>query len=340
MAKLSDKIMANTIQDKLAYLEETKGLIKEAIIAKGGTVSDEDTFRSYADKIEAIQSGGSIAGAPSGMKFVNSTFTTVPTEIIPYLEQQTDLSGIFENCENLTTVPSIDASKATSMEKMFYNCQKLQTVSQIKTLNVTTTNNMFYYCKALKSVPIFDTRRCTDLSSMFISCTSLTSVPIFNTSKATSMEKMFNNCTSLQTVPLLNTSSVVNMSGSFYGCSSLKSVPIFDTSRCTNMYMMFGDCQNLQMIPLLNVSNVTKMEYVLYNCSSLTNIGGFTGLKQSLELAYSPLLTVESVMNVISNAEDMTSSPKTLTLHQSVFNKLSEEQITTATAKGWNIAHW
>ena len=332
--------MANTIADKLAYLEETKGLIKEVIIAKGGTVSDEDTFRSYVNKISSIQSGGSIAGAPSGMKFVNSTFTTVPTEILPYLEQQTDLSGIFENCENLTTVPSIDASKATSMEKMFYNCKKLQTVSQIKTLNVTTTNNMFYYCKALQTVPLFDTSRVTDSSSMFVNCTSLTSVPLFDTSKATSMEKMFNSCTSLQTLPLLNTSSVVNMSGMFYGCSSLKTVPQFDTSRCTNMYMMFGDCQNLQTIPLLNVSNVTNAEFMLYDCSSLTNLGGLVGLKQDLELAYSPLLTVDSVMNVISNAADMTSSPKTLTLHQDVFNKLSQEQIATATAKGWNIAHW
>ena len=342
MAKLSDKIMANNIQDKLAYLEETKGLIKEAIIAKGGTVSDEDTFRSYADKIKTIEAGGggSIAGAPSGMKFVNSTFTTVPTEILPYIEQQTDLSGIFENCENLTTVPSFDASRATSMQKMFYNCQKLQTVSQIKTLNLTTTNNMFYYCKALETVPLFDTSRVTDLSLMFVNCTSLTSVPLFDTSKATTMEKMFNSCTSLQTVPLLNTSSLVNMNGMFYGCSSLKTVPQFDTSRCTDMYMTFGDCQNLQTVPLLNVSNVTNTVYILYNCTSLTSLGGFTGLKQSLELAYSPLLTVDSVMNVISAAADMTSNPQTLTLSQGVFNKLSQEQIATATAKGWNIAHW
>ena len=332
--------MANIIQYKLAYLEETKRLIQEAIAAKGVDVSDTDTFRSYADKISSIQSGGSIAGAPSGMKFVNSTFTTVPTEIIPYLEQQTDLSGIFENCKNLTTVSSIDASKATSMEKMFYNCQKLKTLSQIKTLNVTTTNNMFYFCKALESVPLFDTSKVIDLSSMFVSCTSLTSVPLFDTSKATSMEKTFNSCTSLQTVPLLNTNSVVNMSGMFYGCSSLTTVPQLDTSRCNNMYMMFGDCQNLQMIPLLNVSSVTNMSYILYGCSSLTNLGGFTGLKQDLELAYSPLLTADSIVNVINAAADMTSSPKTLTLHQDTFNKLTEEQIATATAKGWNIAHW
>ena len=44
--------------NKLNYLNETKEIIKQAIIDKGVDVSDTDTFRSFADKIEAIQSGG------------------------------------------------------------------------------------------------------------------------------------------------------------------------------------------------------------------------------------------------------------------------------------------
>lgn len=45
-------------QKKLTYLQETKDAIKSALIEKGQTVSDTDTFRSYADKILAIQGGG------------------------------------------------------------------------------------------------------------------------------------------------------------------------------------------------------------------------------------------------------------------------------------------
>jgi hypothetical protein len=48
-----------TIADKLRYLGETKTLIKEAIQNKGVTVTDSDPFRSYAEKIGMIQSGGS-----------------------------------------------------------------------------------------------------------------------------------------------------------------------------------------------------------------------------------------------------------------------------------------
>lgn len=47
-----------TTADKLNRLLETKTAIKEAIVAKGVSVADTDTFRSYADKISQIQSGG------------------------------------------------------------------------------------------------------------------------------------------------------------------------------------------------------------------------------------------------------------------------------------------
>ena len=44
----------NTIDSQLAYLEETKSLLKDAIINKGQNIQDTDTFRSYANKIDQI----------------------------------------------------------------------------------------------------------------------------------------------------------------------------------------------------------------------------------------------------------------------------------------------
>lgn len=46
-----------TIADKLTYLNATKAAIKNAIVNKGVSVADTDTFRSYADKIESIETG-------------------------------------------------------------------------------------------------------------------------------------------------------------------------------------------------------------------------------------------------------------------------------------------
>ena len=52
-----------TINDKLTYLNGTKTAIKNAIKEKGVSVSDNDTFRSYANKISAIQTGSDTSDA-------------------------------------------------------------------------------------------------------------------------------------------------------------------------------------------------------------------------------------------------------------------------------------
>ena len=46
-----------TILDKLDHLEETKRLIREELNRLGSTITDEDTFRSYVDKINSIDTG-------------------------------------------------------------------------------------------------------------------------------------------------------------------------------------------------------------------------------------------------------------------------------------------
>ncbi|WP_195983945.1 hypothetical protein [Clostridium sp. D33t1_170424_F3] len=48
-----------TIAEKLRHLAETKTAIKNAITAKGVAVSERDTFRSYAAKIELIKDSSS-----------------------------------------------------------------------------------------------------------------------------------------------------------------------------------------------------------------------------------------------------------------------------------------
>ena len=53
-----------TIRQQLDYLEETKQLIKEAIIEKGQEISSIDTFRSYVDKIYNISNGGHVYYIP------------------------------------------------------------------------------------------------------------------------------------------------------------------------------------------------------------------------------------------------------------------------------------
>lgn len=203
--------------------------------------------------------------------------------------------------------------------------------------NKTDCDYMFYLCRNLTTVGLFDTSKVRFMSDMFSSCSSLQTIPLFDTSNVINMYDMFYGCSSLQTIPSLNTSNVTNMASMFRSCSSLQTIPAIDTSNVTNAWNMFTDCTSLVSVPLLNMPKNRDM--TMFNgCSNLTTLGGFTGLQVNFSINQSPLLTTESVMNIINQAQDMSAQPRTLTLHADVFAKLTEEQIATANAKGWNIA--
>ena len=65
---------------------------------------------------------------------------------------------------------------------------------------------------------------------------------------------------------------------------------------------------------------------MFYNCAKLENLGGFVGLKASLVLSYSSLITHQSLLNVIDGLADMTGqSQKTLLIGATNLAKLTAE---------------
>ena len=148
-------------------------------------------------------------------------------------------------------------------------------------------------------------------------------------------KNMFFNCFHLTSIPQLDTSNVSNMNRMFSGCISLTIIPQMDTRSVTNMNQMFNGCSSLTSIPQLDASNATDMNRMFSNCSSLTTLDGLTNLKVDLDLSPCPKLTHDSLMNVINEAADVTSSPKTLTLGSTNLNKLTDEEKAIATNKGW-----
>lgn len=83
--------------DKLNYLLGTKEAIRDAIENKGVEVSDNDTFRSYADKIEAIETGG-------GEEINNQKKTTIINENgVTIITPEPEYTGLSE----LTVVTNV-----------------------------------------------------------------------------------------------------------------------------------------------------------------------------------------------------------------------------------------
>ena len=300
-------------------------------------------------------------------------------ELNPNTSNVTNMEELFSGCRSLKSIPAINTQNVTNMNLMFFQCEKLSSVSALDTSNVINMNQMFNNCKSLSSVPALDTSNVTEMTGMFTECKKLSSVPVLNTSNVTNMGLMFAGCESLTTVPLLNTSNVTEMGGMFSGChslveipaldtskgkflsamfagcSSLKQIPLLNTKSCTNINGMFEGCTSLETVPILDASNVGDISKIFKDCPSLVMLGGLKNLgmdyssayyihanksEYTLDLSYSPLLTHDSLMNIINNLYDIKSKgvkPQTLQLGDTNKAKLTVEEIAIATNKGWNV---
>ena len=300
-------------------------------------------------------------------------------ELNPNTSNVTNMEELFTGSRSLKSIPAMNTQNVTNMQLMFFQCEKLSSVPALDTSNVINMNQMFNNCQSLSSVPALDTSNVTEMSGMFSSCKKLSSVPALNTSNVTNMGLMFAGCESLTTVPLLNTSNVTEMTGMFSGChslveiptldtskskflaamfakcSSLKQIPLLNTKSCIHINGMFEGCTSLETVPILDASNVGDISKIFKDCPSLVMLGGLKNLgmnyssayyihankrEYTLDLSYSPLLTHDSLMNVINNLYDIKSKGvKTQTLQLGNTNKakLTAEEIAIATNKGWNV---
>lgn len=221
------------------------------------------------------------------------------------------------------------------------------------TNNVTNMSYMFDGCVNLSSVPVLDTSNVTNMSCMLMNCESLESIPLFNTSNVTDISYSLYGCRSLIEIPLLDTSNVTDVSCLLVYCRKLTTIPAFNTSKVTSMRSMFEHCSGLVTIPELDASNTSNLRSMFDDCTALTTFGGLKNIGMSydtswdandyrytLNLSDSPLLTHDSLMNVINNLYDIKSKGvKTQTLQLGDTNKakLTAEEIAIATNKGWNV---
>ena len=191
-------------------------------------------------------------------------------------------------------------------------------------------------CSSLTSFPMIDTSKGVNFYGAWRDCSKLTEFPQLNVSKGTNFEEAWRGCRSLTSFPPLDLSSGTNFTNTWRECSSLTSFPALDLSNGTDFTRTWGDCTSLTSLPALDLSNGTDLYDTLSNCTSLTALGGFGAIKENFDLSPCPNLTVESIMNVITQAATVTG--KTMTLGSTNLAKLSDEQKAVATSKGWTLA--
>lgn len=183
--------------DKLNKLLSTKAAIKQAIIDKGVEVGDDTAFADYANKIAAIEGGGSS-----------------PDYISLRTNNHTNYGYLFMNYKGDSLEPfaldTWDTSNVTDMSYMFSNCKaKDYNLGNWDFSKVTDTSSMFSYSEAVN----------IDLSSWTVN----PELSRYN------MDQMFIGCTSLETLDIRNldaTNCIASVSfiNTFYKCRVLRTL--------------------------------------------------------------------------------------------------------------------
>lgn len=91
-----------TITEKLSKVLETKSAIKNAIVNKGVDVTDDDTFSSYAEKIEQIESGTAVNTKKLGLTIDNFLGDVDDNGVLQAISEapDVDFTGVKEIGEN------------------------------------------------------------------------------------------------------------------------------------------------------------------------------------------------------------------------------------------------
>lgn len=157
------------ISDKLTTLNGIKSDIKAAIIAKGGTATDD--FTTYATAISNLPSGGG----------------------------SDDLKNLIER--DITSI-DIPAGTTTIGNYALSGCNRLTSVT-IPNSVTTIGNNAFLFCSGLTSITIPESVTSIG-SSAFQNCNGLTAI-IIPDSVTTINGKAFHSCTGLTSITCLAT---------------------------------------------------------------------------------------------------------------------------------------
>ena len=280
-----------TIAEKLTYLEGTKSAIKDAIIAKGVEVADTDTFRSYAEKIESIEAGGSCESQSKEINITDNGTRVVTPDEGYLLNQVTVTTNVITGKPELPNGISFegstwatfdtdpyDWSQVYSGTNMFYNCPNLQTLTGTGIENVyfLDLDSTFYNCRSLIEIPALNGKP-TTIKGIFEWCSNLDEVDFsgFDLSDLTNIQSAFHYCKEwVQNMDFRN--SPIRIASSAYASSSITQLPLINYALVESASYMFSltklTSANLDFQRVINAGSL------FYGCNTLEEVH-FSGMK-------------------------------------------------------------
>ena len=285
-----------SIENKLTYLEGTKTAIKDAIVAKGVSIDDNATFRSYATAISTIETGG-------GTEINNQTKTVEINQngqtTVSYDEGYTGLESVVIN----TNVPtgSGNCNVSACFDSIGYEAlplflaEDLQKAAQLKqeyeTSGKQLTTSNYPLLNEILFLPILEYNG-TKMNSHVFEDTKIFYYPPMKTSF--NPWGTFKNCKNLYIVDLttFDLTNILDESGgkiifnsTFSGCVNLSKIIgleniNLDGVRIGDLSNCFANCESL--IGELDLTNFGRadfsdaldrsLSYMFIGCKSLTSI--------------------------------------------------------------------
>ena len=252
----------------------------------------------------------------------------------------TDFRMAWYNCTALTEFPLIDVSNGTDFGAAWKNCEALTSFPLINTSNGTNFERAWEGCSSLTTFPELNLSKGTNFYEAWYGCSEITAFLPTDLSAGTDFRSAWYNCVKLTSFPMINVSNGTDFDAAWWNCSNLTEFPALDLSNGTSFAQAWNGCSSLTTFPKLNLSKGTNFYGAWNYCNNLTTLGGFGAIKESIDLHYCPL-TVESVMNVITQAADLNElgiTGKTMKFGATNLAKLSDEQKAVATSKGWTLS--
>lgn len=233
-------------------------------------------------------------------------------------------SGMKFGYSNFSEVPSyLDFSNCTDMSNMFENANNLQTLPLIETSNVLNMSAMLQG-SGIKNLPLINTSNVTNMSYLFASCTGLKTIPLINTSKVTNATRMF-SVSGIETIPQIDTSNVETAERMFYNCSSLYSIPPLNAEKMNlKSYGIFGGTLGslTDFGGLIGLKSSSNNSYSFNSCPNLT---------------YQSCINVlNGLYDFTGNGETPNSNQGQLKVHANFLTTVGDE-ISIGTSKGWQI---
>lgn len=219
------------------------------------------------------------------------------------------------------------------------------------TYNGSNASIIFSGWTKLLTIPVFNINGVIKQFSIS-SGVNFKEIPPYNYSHFKNIS--LSSCQSIKIIKNVDFSNIIGFSSSFAYCYSLIEFINFKLNKINSLYSTFYGDKLLKKIDEIDAENISTLgTSTFYDCNSLEEIGSLKNIGKAystsraanysnyiIQLNSSPLLTHESLMNIINGLYDIKSAgiqTQSLRIGNINLAKLTAEEINLATEKGWQI---